>query len=155
MASYWCLNPDAWLPLCYSIMIFSKPHTNACTACVWVHVHWTDHYCNCYNVSRGTWCASERVSTDVAMNLLTMRDCVKQRRKLHYQLQCWHGRLRAQEQSFTVLRMYLSAELHCSVHLYSYCMYTVLWVPLAHFVISSLTLVWSDTSSCMVNSIII
>ena len=76
------------------MLIFSKPHTNACMHCVWVHAHWT-YDCNCYNVSRGTWCKE--------CLLMWQWICVKQRRKLYYQLQCWHGRLRGQEQSFTVL----------------------------------------------------
>ena len=38
-------------------------------------------YYNCYNISCGTWCASERVPTDVAVNLLTMRDCDSKAKK--------------------------------------------------------------------------
>ena len=60
---------------CTNALIFTKPHTNACIACECMFIELTI-YCNCYNVSRGTWCASERVSTDLDMNLLTMRDCV-------------------------------------------------------------------------------
>ena len=105
-------------------------------------------YCNCYNISRGTWCASERAPTDVAVNLwLWETVTVRQRKKLCYQLQCWPERLRAQDQSFAVLDVLVC---RASLYLYSDCYACTLFSGylLHNFVISSLRLMWSDISSC-------
>ena len=64
------------------MLIFSKPHTNACIVCECMFIEVTI-YCTCYNVSRGTWCASERVSTNVArICWLWETVTVKQRKRL-------------------------------------------------------------------------
>ena len=117
------------------MLMFSKPHTNACTACECMFIELMTVIVITWHMACGVksvyWCGNESADYE--------RLCVKQDRS--YTISCsvdmedW-----GHKNKVLLFYMYSSAEFHCSVHLYSYCMYTVLWVPLAHFVISSLTL---------------
>ena len=93
-----------------AMLIFSKPHTNACVECDLVHD------CKCYNISRGMWCASKGVPTDVAMNLLTMRHCVY-KAILSTAVSAW--KTKGTRSRYLLFWMYPSAQLQCSVHLYA------------------------------------
>ena len=74
-----------------------KPHTNAFCATIYCKIEF-------YNISCGTWCASKshikRVPTDVAMNLLTMRDSHCETREGGFTMAAASAWLWAQEQSF-------------------------------------------------------